>query len=450
MVPSCNAAGKTEIAAATVVWWLMTRESKVVTTAPTWRQVKSVLWNRIHSLIMPHRDLLGGEVLSTQIKISPDHEAIGVATTDPSKFQGFHSPGGVLVVVDEAGGVDNDELWAAMDGCLTGSKDRMLCIGNPTVPEGEFFKRCTRGVEPDGSAPGGRVVIPISAFDTPNVQQGVEVVEGLVSKEFVERKRVEWGEDSPMWQSRILGEFPKTGSDSLYPLAWIERAFQDRDLPGSGEKVIAMDVARKGGDSNALCLRQGEKLLKLSVWNAPDTQTSVNRFITELKVEHPNKARIDTIGLGGPMFDQVRERTHADKELKFMQLEEFVASERAYEEEEYQNLKAEAYFHFRTLLEHDRVDLSALPREFKDTIELQATAIKYEYMANGKLKIEDKQQMKRRKGFSPDELEAIIMAFYDTPGLPVDGDAIADWSDELDDELAIGGFEYDFARFHLV
>lgn len=133
-----------------------------------------------------------------------------------------------------------------------------------------------------------------------------------------------------------------------------------------------------------------------------------------------------------------------------MQLEEFVASERAYEEEEYQNLKAEAYFHFRTLLEHDRVDLSALPREFKDTIELQATAIKYEYMANGKLKIEDKQQMKRRKGFSPDELEAIIMAFYDTPGLPVDGDAIADWSDELDDELAIGGFEYDFARFHLV
>src|ERR671913_250108 len=81
MVPSCNAAGKTEIAAACIVWWLMTRESKVVTTAPTWRQVKSVLWNRVHSLITPHKDLLGAEVLTTQIRINPDWEAIGLATS---------------------------------------------------------------------------------------------------------------------------------------------------------------------------------------------------------------------------------------------------------------------------------------------------------------------------------------------------------------------------------
>ena len=404
----------------------MTRESKVVTTAPTWRQVKSVLWQRIHSLISPHKELLGAEVLSTQIRIHPDWEAIGLATSDPSKFQGFHSPGGVLLVVDEAGGVDNDEIWAAMDGCLTGERDRMLCIGNPTVPEGQFFVRSVRGIEPDGSGAGGRQVIRISAFDVPNVKTGKEVVPGLVSKDFVERKRVEWGEDSPMWQSRILGQFPTTGSDALYPLAWLERAFQPKDVP-SGERVAALDVARKGADSNALCVREGGKLLKLSVWSAPDTQTSVGRFVSELVTHKPQVARIDTVGLGGPMFDQVNSMRNSDRRLRGIQLEEFEAGSRAFDEEQFQNLKAEAYFHFRGLLERDEVDLSALPLDLRTSIEVQATAINYEYMQNGKLKIEDKQQMKRRKGFSPDELEAIIMAYYDTGELPVDEEAVRDW-----------------------
>lgn len=450
LVPSCNAAGKTEIAAAAVVWWLMTRESKVITTAPTWRQVKSVLWQRIHSLIAPHRELLGAEVLSTQIRINPDWEAMGFASSDPTKFQGYHSPGGVLLVVDEAAGVTDDEIWAAMDGNLTGSKDRMLCIGNPTTTDGEFYKRSTRGIEPDGTGVGGRNVIHISAFDTPNVIQGEEVVPGLVSKEFVERKRVEWGEDSPMWQSRILGKFPTAGSDALYPLAWLERAFQPKDMP-SGKRVAALDVARKGADSNALCVREGGTLTKLDSWNAPDTQTSVTRFLNELRTSNPQIARVDAIGLGGPMFDQANAEINKSPQLRPIQLEEFVASERAYDEEQFHNLKAEAYFHFRGLLERDEVDLSALSLDKRSNIEVQATAINYEYTAQGRLKIEDKQTMKKRKGFSPDELEAIIMAYYDLDELPVDEDAVAEWDfDPDEDNDFLGMFEYDYDRFSLV
>ncbi len=47
-VQSCNAAGKSWLAAGIVLWWTITRfNGKVITTAPTWRQVKDVLWAKI-------------------------------------------------------------------------------------------------------------------------------------------------------------------------------------------------------------------------------------------------------------------------------------------------------------------------------------------------------------------------------------------------------------------
>lgn len=451
-VPSCNGAGKTEIAAATVLWWLLTRKSKVVTTAPTWRQVKNVLWGRIHAHIQDRRELFGGEQLATALKIAPDWEAIGVATSEPGKFQGFHSPGGVLIVVDEAGGVANPELWGAIDGCLVDSKSRLLAIGNPTSTTGEFYARCSKPIV------GRRNVIKISAFDVPNVRLGKPVIDGLVERQWVDAKLVDWGEDSPLYQSRILGEFPKTGSDALYPLAWLEAAFDGRNSPDSitGERVVAMDVARKGADSNAICAREGMSLTDIEAFVNPDTMSSANRLMNWLRRVHPHTVRVDTIGVGGPVLDRIRQLIHGEKSLGRAKLEEFVANAEPYDSERFRNLKAEAYWIFRDLLREGRVDLSRCSSEFRSKIERQAMAIRYEYDSRGRLKIEDKQLMRNRVGYSPDELEAVIMCFYQPPGLPVDATAIAEYKfhtstphDEDPYEGTLSTWDHDFARFEL-
>ncbi len=451
-VPSCNGAGKTEIAAATVLWWLLTRKSKVVTTAPTWRQVKNVLWGRIHAHIQDKRDLFGGEQLATALKIAPDWEAIGVATTEPGKFQGFHSPGGVLIVVDEAGGVTNPELWGAIDGCLVDTKSRLLAIGNPTSTTGEFYARCSKRIE------GRRNVIQISAFDVPNVQQGRPVIDGLVEKPWVDAKLVDWGEDSPLYQSRILGEFPKTGSDALYPLAWLEAAFDGRNTPSSvqGERVIAMDVARKGADSNAICAREGMSMTDIEAFVDPDTMSSANRLLNWLRRVHPHTVRVDAIGVGGPVLDRIRQLSRDEMPLRHTKFEEFVANAEPFDSERFRNLKAEAYWIFRDLLREGAVDLSRCSSEFRSKIERQAMAIRYEYDASGRLKIEDKQLMRNRVGYSPDELEAVIMCFYQAPGLPVDGEAISGYSFHSSTELdadpyagTLSEWDHDFSRFEL-
>ena len=51
VVKACHASGKTYIAAAIVLWWITYhREAIAVTTAPTWNQVRRLMWGEIQRL----------------------------------------------------------------------------------------------------------------------------------------------------------------------------------------------------------------------------------------------------------------------------------------------------------------------------------------------------------------------------------------------------------------
>lgn len=102
VVKSGHGVGKTYCSACTVLWFLNAfRPSKVVTTAPTWHQVKSILWSDINKLHRTSKIPLGGELLQTQLKIKDEHFAIGLSTDEADKFQGIHSEN-ILVLFDEA------------------------------------------------------------------------------------------------------------------------------------------------------------------------------------------------------------------------------------------------------------------------------------------------------------------------------------------------------------
>ncbi|MFO7325985.1 MAG: hypothetical protein DIU62_009735, partial [Pseudomonadota bacterium] len=218
-VASCHAAGKSWIAARVALWFLYSHPYSIVaTTAPSFRQVKRVLWQEIRRAHRRARVPLGGRLLQTELQIDDKWYAFGFSTRDPDRFQGLHE-GHVLVIVDEAAGV-SPEIWTAIEGVLTGAHTRLLAIGNPTEPSGPFYELFR---EP------GVAKIHISAFDTPNVQAGRILIPGLVDREWVEDKKRRWGESSPMYQSRVLGRFPESGKDTLIPLSWVQAA-QERSL----------------------------------------------------------------------------------------------------------------------------------------------------------------------------------------------------------------------------
>lgn len=335
--PTCHEIGKSYGASIVAGWWLDVHnpgDAFVVTTAPTNPQVRVILWKeigRVHS-----RGNLKGRVNQTEWKmdvrdpktglVKEETVAMGRKPNDysPTSFQGIHAPF-VLVIVDEANGVRG--LWEALDSVIANDNSKLLAIGNPDDPSGEFYEAC----KPNS----GYNVVSISAFDSPNFTgepMPKAVLDQLVGKKYVEEKRAKWApswtwtpdgrrcvppadgklEDThPFWQSKVLGQFPVQSSvGSLIPLSWIRLA-QERDLVPSGPNVLSLDVgASEGGDPSCCGLNQNGHFRILYEEREPDTMKTTGRFIRTFADPRYSAAlaKVDYIGVGRGVVDRAREQ----------------------------------------------------------------------------------------------------------------------------------------------
>ena len=227
-VKACHASGKSFVSAAAVLWWV-TRfpDGIVVTTAPTWTQVEKVLWGEIKKAVARSR-IAYPPLNQTELKLGPNNYAVGLSTNEGVRFQGFH--GRILIVIDEAPGV-LPEIWEAIEGIRAGGDVRVLALGNPTIASGPFYEAFTSNRD-------GWSTFTISAFDTPNLagltlEDLLELPDTeldrnarpyLVTRRWVREKYREWGPGHPLWEARVLGQFPTQADNALISLAWIEDA----------------------------------------------------------------------------------------------------------------------------------------------------------------------------------------------------------------------------------
>src|SRR5438046_3572035 len=71
-VKACHASGKTMLAALAVLWWMARHEDAIaITTAPTWEQVRDLLWAEVHkALARSHFEGIG-KINQTEIRLGP-------------------------------------------------------------------------------------------------------------------------------------------------------------------------------------------------------------------------------------------------------------------------------------------------------------------------------------------------------------------------------------------
>ena len=215
-VKAGNGLGKGFTAAVAVLWFIYSHKpATVLTTAPTARQVRHVLWREIRRLHRASPYSIGGRMLHARFELDDDRFALGLSTDEVDQFQGFHSPN-MLIVVDEAEGV-SEEIYEAIDAVMTAGASKLLLIGNPTSVTGTF----RRSFHEDRRLYHN---ITISALESPNVRQQRVVVPGLTTHEWVAERLALWGEDSSMYHARVLGDFSDRAEDTLISLARIEEA----------------------------------------------------------------------------------------------------------------------------------------------------------------------------------------------------------------------------------
>jgi len=411
-IRSCNASGKTFTAARVVHSFLMAySDAVVITTAPTGRQVREVLWREIKQACQG-KDLYPPEaMLETKINIDDRWFALGIATDEPDQFQGFHSPH-LLVIVDESSGV-KDDIFEAIDGL---KPTRLLMIGNPLRNVGRF----ARAFKEQGVRK-----LSISAFDTPNIEaspfktledfrekweaedysyfqkiteQNKDVIPGLINISDVIGFAKRYGIDSDVFRVRVLGEFPRSEEDSFLSIDEISGAMQrEVKVMPEWEKVMGVDVARFGGDRTSILVRQMGKIPRKQVFSNQGLMATVGEVIKIAKEENvkPQNILVDAIGIGAGVVDRLREQGWNVQEVN--------VGSRADDPEHFFNLRAELYFKMR-----DWIRLSSIP---EDDDFYEAANIKYQFTSKGQLKIEGKDKMKGRGLPSPDVIDSLALTF---------------------------------------
>lgn len=385
-VRSCHASGKSYVSGRIVHWWLNSyRDSVVITTAPTFRQVKEVLWREIKGSVIGKSIYPEKAILDTSINISPQWFALGLSTDKPDQFQGFHSPH-LMVLIDEASGIQ-PEIEEAIDGL---TPEKIVRIGQPLQTIGRFA---------DSFRYPNVKKMQISAFDTPNVKEGRVIIPGLITKEDVEKFRIRYGEDSDVYRVRVLGEFPGQDSNSLISIDDISKAIQrEVNVLSQWEKKMGVDVARFGDDRSAIIIRQMEKVIRKEVFSSLDTMEITGRVLKIAKEEQikADNIFIDVIGIGAGVYDRMKEQGWKANAVN--------VAESPKDKENYINLRAELYAD----KVKEWIKTADLPND-DDFYEL--ANIKYKFNSTGKLQIESKEEMKKRGLESPDVADALMLTF---------------------------------------
>ncbi len=395
-VRSAHGVGKTAVAARCALWFLAAWPgSKVVTTSATWAQVREQLWRELAVAFHASGGFLRGELTDTRLELGPDWFAVGLSTDAPERFAGYHGER-LLVILDEASGV-NESVWEAAETLLTSPGSKLLAIGNPTRPAGAFYRAFT-------TERGLYKLLSISALDSPAVtgeQVPASVLARLVGPEWIEGRRQAWGEGSPLYQVRVLGEFASAADDTVCAIGDVEAAQARRLDPDLAHPVLACDVARFGRDETVIATRLGPQVRVVASYVGKDLMQTVGAIVDAARrvrdvANMSPQIVVDDVGVGGGVTDRLRELGH--------RVVAFQGGGKARVPDEYPNRRAEAWFELAEQL--PELDLP----ERDEMLAADLVAPRYAFDSRGRRRLESKEETKRRLGRSPDRGDAVVMA----------------------------------------
>lgn len=220
-----------------------------------------------------------------------------------------------------------------------------------------------------------------------------------VDAEWARKQIADYGRDNPWVMSFVLGKFPPGGMNSLLTLDEVETAMKRvltaRDI-GFASKVLGIDVARFGDDRNVLFPRHGRVAYMPTIMRNATTSQIAARAARAMQTWKADAAMVDgTGGYGAGVIDQMRNAGLTVFEVQFAGKAD---------DDRYFNKRSEMWF---LAAEHIKSG-GALP-DVPD-LKRELTAPTY-YFQNGKLRLEEKEQIKKRLGFSPDIADGYVLTF---------------------------------------
>ena len=204
-------------------------------------------------------------------------------------------------------------------------------------------------------------------------------------------------------------EYPATAAEAFqvsgadpYIKPAIVMAARKAEAEPVGPRLLGVDPARFGDDRTSICLRQGRKVHWIKSHTKKDTMEVVGIVWQLIKEHKPQQVAVDVGGLGAGVYDRLSELMQSSD----VQLVQVNSANSPLDATKYTNKRAEMWGETRAWLE-------AQPAQVPDSDELQAdlTQIRYSYDSNSALKMERKEDMKKRGFRSPDMADALGLTF---------------------------------------
>ena len=415
--------GKETVAASALIWFLMTRPfAKVSATSASAHQITFALWQEIHKLISgskylpqylewtPSKILVRGheERWSAFQSVAAKRISAGTGDVNAEGGAGIHEKH-VLIIISEASGVD-DAQWDAKLLTLTGGADnRCLAIGNPVRRSGRFFEIF--------SNPAWQNV-----WWTRNVSH---LESSFTNRAASERFIATYGEDSPIVQSKIFGQFPKQADGrTIFGYDEVEAAFMRvvDDHP-EYQIQIGVDVARYGDNETVLFTRRGRFGLEMEIIPRSSVMDTVFACVRQAtrwwnrKFDDPRKGEwlltpdefamvrknclfvIDDAGVGGGVVDALRSQG-----WRVMGINNARAARNG---RHYKSRGDEIWMVDGKIALAD----AYIPRDLKLQQQLCAREVRFDAATGTKRRLESKEEMAQRGLDSPDRADAVMLAF---------------------------------------
>lgn len=445
--------GKSTVGAGEGLWFYCSYEdARVTLTSKTARQVDDILWRELRMMVTrggvciacrideklgkrtvrpcPHSAIIDGELGSKARTglVSDDFREIKGYTADEVEAITGVAGKNLLTVVDEASGVD-DAIFEGLEGNRAGWTEhgsgivRLLLLGNGTKTSGEFYEAFHK-------KKAFYTCVQVSSEETPNVVQKREVYPGLATYEWVEEKKLMWGEKSALYIVRVKGWFATKEDGKIFSVHLIGQA-EERwkeqvhalelggvdaiTLPQFGGRRLWIGIDPSGesgtGDEAVFCARRGARAYEFIAHLGLSAEAHVVHLLSLIaKLKEPRERPVvvlDREGAVGTKVYNALAPLYDDGRGPF-DLVSVRASDGAHRQPHiYDRMRDELVANLEAWIGEG----GAIPEDVMLAAEMHE--FEWEQQARGgKLKVTAKKTIRKKLGRSPDRFDALSLSCW--------------------------------------
>lgn len=246
---------------------------------------------------------------------------------------------------------------------------------------------------------------PPAGFELTDDEQEYQETFGLTMGQMAWRRNkidTDFRGDESLFDQEYPGSpelaFASSSPRALIPASLVIAARKARDVEAIGARILGVDPAEYGDDETSCMLRQGRVAQKVGGWQGlgpMETVAKVSVLADRLKVD---AIHVDATNSAG-ITDRLRELGYPAVRVHF--------GEAARQDDLYVNCRDEMW---GEMLEWLRDKPASIPDD--NSLGSQLTSVQKSYDSKRRMKLEPKEQMKKRGLRSPDDADALALTFY--------------------------------------